>query len=183
MSTTELEETKEQRWIDFVQSISPEVTPESVRLIGEWRRIGHTFRQISEASVAESGLTEPQYMVLMSLFVHENIEGKTMLNPSEISKWRGTSRNTISSLIRDLEEEGLIVRQLDINDRRKFNIGLTSDGRAKVERHAHKQFRIVGGCFSNLTPEEQSTLRDLLAKLTTNLKNARLQLEQEDTGE
>jgi len=183
MSETDLDSEKEQRWIEFVQSVSPEVTPESVRLMGEWRRIGHTVRQISEASIAESGLTEAQYMVLMSLYIHENIEGKSVLNPSEISKWRGTSRNTISSLIRGLEEDGLIERHLDEQDRRKFNICLTDNGRAKVSRHAHKQFRIVGGCFSNLTPAEQRTLSDLLSKLTTNLKNARAQLKQEETGD
>jgi DNA-binding MarR family transcriptional regulator len=181
-TTDEIDPDKEQRWIDFVRSISPEVTPESVRLMGEWRRISHTLRQISEASIVESGLSEPQYMVLMSLFINEQIEGKTMLNPSQISKWRGTSRNTISSLIRDLESSGLIDRQLDVHDRRKFNIGLTDNGRAKVSQYAHRQFRIVGGCFSNLTQAEQTSLGDLLSKLTTNLKTARTQLEQEETG-
>lgn len=174
---------KEQRWIEFVQSVSPEVTPESVRLMGEWRRVGHTLKHISEASVAASGLTEPQYMVLMSLYIHENIDDKKMLNPSEISKWRGTSRNTISSLIRGLEDDGLIERHLDEQDRRKFNICLTDNGRDKVSQFAHRQFSIVGGCFSKLSQEEQNTLGDLLSKITTNLNNARTQLEQEQAGD
>jgi DNA-binding MarR family transcriptional regulator len=71
---------------------------------------------------------------------------------------------------------------LDVHDRRKFNIGLTDNGRAKVSQYAHRQFRIVGGCFSNLTQAEQTSLGDLLSKLTTNLKTARTQLEQEETG-
>jgi DNA-binding MarR family transcriptional regulator len=182
MSSAEINKEKEQRWIEFVRSISPEISPKAVRLMGEWRRIGYTLRQISEASVAESGLTEPQYMVLLSLYINEKIEGREMLNPSEISKWRGTSRNTISSLIRWLEDEGLISRQLDAHDRRKFNICLTEAGRVKVSQHAHKQFHIVGGCFNNLTQEEQSTLGDLLFKITANLNTARTQLEQEETG-
>ena len=172
---------KEKRWINFVQSISPEVSPESVQILGDWRRVGHSLKQISEASVAESGLTEPQFMVLMSLYIHENIEGKNMLNPSEISKWRGTSRNTISSLIRGLEDDGLIERHLDSQDRRKFNICLSENGRERVSHYAHRQFRIVAGCFHNLTPEEKDSLRQLLAKIKDNLQTARIQLETEGT--
>ncbi|MCP4359700.1 MAG: winged helix-turn-helix transcriptional regulator [Chloroflexi bacterium] len=168
---------KQQRWIDFVQSVSPDVTPQAVRLVGEWRRFGHALRHISEASIANSGLTEAQYLVLMSLYIHENIEDGRMLNPSEISKWRGTSRNTISSLIRGLENDGLIERHLDTQDRRKFNICLTDNGRTLVSQYAHKQFSIVGGCFSKLSNQDQTELTNLLIKLKQNLNEARTQLE------
>ncbi len=172
-----LDEEKRQRWIAFVQSIEPGISPQAVRLMGEWRRIGHALHQIGEASLADSGLTEAQYLVLMSLYIHEKIEGRAMLNPSEISKWRGTSRNTISSLIRGLEENGLIARHLDDHDRRKFNICLTESGRVTVSQYAHKQFRAVGGCFNRLSDAEQETLSDLLAKLNQNLEEARAHLE------
>jgi len=173
-----LDEERRQRWIAFVQSIEPDMTPQAVRLMGDWRRISHALHQVGEASLADSGLTEAQYLVLMSLYIHEHIEGRTMLNPSEISKWRGTSRNTISSLIRGLEEDGLIARHLDNEDRRKFNISLTADGRALVSQHAHKQFRTVGGCFNRLSETEQETLSTLLDKLSQNLEETRSQLEQ-----
>ncbi|HRQ37151.1 MAG TPA: HTH domain-containing protein [Chloroflexota bacterium] len=173
-----LDEEKKQRWIAFVQSIEPDMTPQAVRLMGEWRRISHALHQMGTASLSESGLTEAQYLVLMSLYMHEQIEGRAMLNPSEISKWRGTSRNTISSLIRGLEAEGLIERQLDDEDRRKFNICLTDDGRALVSQYAHKQFRTVGGCFNRLSDADQETLSELLAKLNQNLEETRSQLEQ-----
>ncbi|NJN54746.1 MAG: MarR family transcriptional regulator [Anaerolineae bacterium] len=175
------DEERRQRWIAFVQSIEPDMTPQSVRLMGEWRRISHSLHQIGDASLANSGLSEAQYLVLMSLYIHEQIEGRGMLNPSEISKWRGTSRNTISSLIRGLEDDGLIARHLDNEDRRKFNISLTTDGRAKVSQHAHKQFRAVGGCFNRLSEAEQETLSDLLGKLSLNLEETRSQLEQSTT--
>lgn len=173
----EIDIEKQQRWIQFVQSISPEITPQAIRLMGDWRRVSHAMHQVGEASLSNSGMTEAQYLVLMSLYIHEQIEGRAMLNPSEISKWRGTSRNSISSLIRDLESSGLIVRHLDNEDRRKFNISLTADGRAQVSQYAHKQFRTVGGCFNKLTAEEQQALADMLAKLTDNLDEARTQLE------
>jgi DNA-binding MarR family transcriptional regulator len=174
-------EDRKQRWVAFVQSIEPEISPQAVRLMGEWRRISHALNQIGEASLVESGLTEAQYLVLMSLYIHEQVDHKAMLNPSEISKWRGTSRNTISSLIRGLEEDGLIERHLDNEDRRKFNICLTANGRSKVSQYAHKQFSTVGGCFNQLSLEEQETLSQLLNKLSDTLMITRSHLEQTDT--
>jgi DNA-binding MarR family transcriptional regulator len=173
------DEEKKQRWVAFVQSIEPDMTPQAVLLMGQWRRISHALQQIGDASLVESGLTEAQYLVLMSLYMHEQIEGRAMLNPSEISKWRGTSRNTISSLIRGLEAEGLIERQLDDEDRRKFNICLTGNGRTLVSQYAHKQFRAVGGCFNRLSDADQEILSEILTKLSQNLEDTRTQLEQQ----
>lgn len=168
---------KQQRWIEFVQSISPGISPQAVRIMGQWRRVSHAVQQIGQASLADSGLTEAQYLVLMSLYIHEQIEGRSEMNPSEISKWRGTSRNTTSALIRGLEAAGYIQRRLDEQDRRKFNIALTAAGRDKVSQYAHMQFEIVGGCFNALSPAEQTQLGDLLAKLSHNLDEARQKLQ------
>lgn len=167
----------EQKWIAFLQSMDANIAPQAVRLMGDMRRISHSMHQIGTASIANSGLTEAQYLVLMSLYMGEEIDGRTELNPSEISKWRGTSRNTISSLIRGLEEDGLIERHLDMQDRRKFNISLTTDGRALISKYAHLQFRTVGSSFNKLTQKEQDTLSSLLNKLNQNLKEARSEVE------
>ncbi|HFQ93159.1 MAG TPA: MarR family transcriptional regulator [Anaerolineae bacterium] len=170
---------KQQRWIEFVQSISPDISPQAVRIMGQWRRVSHAVQQIGQASLADSGLTEAQYLALMSLYINEKIEGRSEMNPSEISKWRGTSRNTTSALIRRLEDAGYIERRLDEQDRRKFNIALTEAGRAKVSQYAHMQFEIVGGCFNALSDAEQSQLGDLLVKLSQNLEEARQQLQKQ----
>ena len=151
----------------------------------EWRRISHSLHHIGTASLADSGLTEAQYLVLMSLYMSEEIDGRPELSPSEISKWRGTSRNTISSLIRGLEDIGYLERHLDKKDRRKFKIMLTDEGRKKVSKYTKKQFSTVGSCFNKLTIEEQETFAALLNKLNDNLEEARAELEQQSatTGE
>ncbi|VAW30515.1 hypothetical protein MNBD_CHLOROFLEXI01-1092, partial [hydrothermal vent metagenome] len=95
------------------------------------------------------------------------------LNPSEISERQGTSRNTISALIRSLEGQGFIERHLDHNDRRKFNICLTPAGRKKVSDHASRHVDVVGKCFSTLTSEEQNQLSQLLAKLSQQINAAK----------
>jgi DNA-binding MarR family transcriptional regulator len=87
------------------------------------------------------------------------------LNPSEISAAQGTSRNTISSLIRSLEKDGYIERHLDSDDRRRFNIRLSEAGREIAFEHEHNHFQLIANLFSVLTPQEIETLSTLLQKL------------------
>ena len=80
-----------------------------------------------------------------------------------VSERQGTTRNTISGLIRNLEERGLVDRTLDQQDRRKFNIRLSEAGRQMVADHSRRYFQAVESCFNGLTSAEQETLSDLLA--------------------
>lgn len=169
---------KRQKWITFVQRLNPDIEPQAVRLMDEMRMVSHTIYQIGESSLQNTGLSFAKYRVLLGLLFSEEIEGRPELNPSEISARQGTSRNTISGLIRTLEDEGLVERRLDQNDRRKFNIRLSATGRELVQRHAHRHMSTIGGCFSSLTAEEQSTLSHLLKKLSLNINAAEKQLSQ-----
>ena len=119
---------KRDKWLRFSQELSPETNPEVIRLMGQLRMVSHSLYVSSEQNLSESGLSYAQYRILVSLLYNEMIEGNPTLNPSEISHMQGTSRNTVSALIRSLEEAALIVRELDADDRRKFNIRLTDAG-------------------------------------------------------
>ena len=83
----------------------------------------------------------------MHLFFAEQMGGRGELNPSEISSRQGVSRNTTSSLIRNLEDEGLSERRLDPDDRRRFNISLTEDGRSLVTEYARQHLATIGQQF------------------------------------
>ncbi|MCP4417879.1 MAG: MarR family transcriptional regulator [Chloroflexi bacterium] len=164
---------KRQKWMAFVQTISPTIDPHAVRLMDELRMVSRTLYQIGESSLTAAGLSYAQYRILLGLHFAQTMEDRSELNPSEISKRQGTSRNTISSLIRSLEDEGLVERHLDHNDRRKFNICLTPAGQQKVSDHASRHMDIVGTCFGSLSKEEQSKLGDLLAKLSKQISAAK----------
>lgn len=164
---------KRQKWMAFVQMLSPQIDPHAVRLMDELRMVSHTLYQIGESSLAAAGLSYAQYRILMGLYFAEKMEGRSELNPSEISDRQGTSRNTISSLIRSLEDEGLVERHLDKTDRRKFNICLTAAGRQMVSDHASRHMDVVGTCFGTLTAEEQDVLSELLAKLSQQISSAK----------
>jgi len=158
---------KRERWVNFVQSLNPDIDPQAAQLMDEFGVTSKIVHHVGQTSIDTAGLSLAQYRILMHLLFAEQIGGKECLNPSEISDRQGTSRNTISSLIRSLEEEAFIERSLDPNDRRKFNIKLTENGRSLVTNHARQHFQIIGQCFSTLTTDEQNTLSTLLQKINT----------------
>ncbi|MEW5987224.1 MAG: MarR family transcriptional regulator [Chloroflexota bacterium] len=156
---------KREQWLAFVQTLSPAADPRTIRLIGLLHRTGHALARVGETSLSAAGLSYAQYRLLMSLLFCEQFEGQAALNPSEISERQGISRNTASALISKLEAEGLIERELDQADRRKFIIRLTPAGRELVRDHASQHFHTIHQCFHVLTPEEQETMSQLLERL------------------
>jgi DNA-binding MarR family transcriptional regulator len=160
---------KRERWLAFIQKLSPDTDPQTVQLVGLMLRVAHTLHQVGESSLEAAGLSYAQYRLLLNLLFAEEAEGCDQLNPSEISDRQGISRNTVSALIRSLEEDGLIERHLDQADRRKFNISLTAGGRERVLQHARHHFHAVHDCFRTLDAAEQETMSHLLDKLFVSL--------------
>ena len=156
---------KRQKWMQFMQDFHAEIDPKTIRLMDELGFVSRSLFHMREQSVDEAGLSFAQYRVLMHLFFAEQMGDRSQLNPSEISDRQGVSRNTMSSFIRNLEEDGLIERDLDPDDRRRFNISLTDSGRALVSQHTRNHLKTIDSCFSTLTPEEQETFFQLLQKL------------------
>jgi DNA-binding MarR family transcriptional regulator len=153
------------KWREFVSSLNPEIDPDTVQLLDRYLVIFHGLLRVGEKSLAGSGLSFAKYRLLLVLMYSETMEGLSELNPSEISRRQGTSRNTISSLIRDLEDEDLVERHLDQKDKRRFNIRLTDGGRELVRRYAVNHFQAVASCFDGLGFEEREELGKLLTKL------------------
>ena len=155
-------------WLEFVQTRHPDIDPESIQLMDEMRQVCHLLRQMGENSLATAGLSYAKYRLLMDLMISEDYENKGGLNPSEISERQGTGRNTISALIRDLEDDGFIERTLDLQDRRKFNIRLTDAGREKVRQHSKNHLTTIANCFDILDQDEKNYLAGLMTRLRNN---------------
>jgi DNA-binding MarR family transcriptional regulator len=166
---------KRQKWMQFMQGFHPDIDPQSIRLMDELGFVSRSVYFMGEQSVEEAGLSFAQYRVLMHLFFAEQIGDRAELNPSEISDRQGVSRNTMSTFIRNLEEEGLVVRRLDPQDRRRFNISLTDNGRSIVSQHTRNHLETMDRCFRTLDVEEQQTLFNLLQKLGADVMAVRQQ--------
>ena len=156
---------RREKWMKFIHSLNPDIDPRAVRLMDNMFSVARLIHHLGESGLNEAGMSLAQYRILMHLFFAENMSERGELNPSEISERQGVSRNTVSSLIRNLEDEGLITRRLDQHDRRKFNISLTENGRSFVSQYAREHFGRIGQCFSSLTETEQEMLSHLLTKI------------------
>jgi MarR family transcriptional regulator, organic hydroperoxide resistance regulator len=160
------------KWRTFMQSFSAEADSRAHKLMEEMILVSRGLYQLGEQSLEAADISFAQYRILMSLLFAEQMDGRADgLNPSEISEWHGTSRNTISSLLRNLEEDEYVVRHLDENDRRKFNICLTEAGRELVRQHARTHLQATTSCFNALTAEEQELLSQLLHKIGMQISN------------
>jgi len=164
---------KQENWTRFWLSLNPDIDARAMSLMDELRLTSRAIYQVAEQSLDEAALSFAQYKVLMHLFFAEQMGERSDLNPSEISSRHGVTRNTMSSLIRSLEETGLLERRLDPDDRRRFKISLTEKGRSLVIDYARHHLTMVGSCFSALTIDEQETLSQLLRKVRAQVESVR----------
>lgn len=154
-----------ERWAAFIRSLTPQSDPRAARLMDDFHTVAHQIYQLNEAHLTSTGLSYAEFRILMNLMFCEWSGGCNGLNPSVISAHQGTSRNTISTLIRNLEAEGLVERHLDDADRRRFNIHLTDTGREKVRAHSVQFGQLINQLFGALSDTEVETLSGLLRAL------------------
>jgi DNA-binding MarR family transcriptional regulator len=153
------------RWRELAQLLNPDIDPTTLQIWEEFYRVAYTLRRIGEGSLAAAGLSHPQYRILLSLLRAEHFGDEGGLNPSEISRTLGVSRNAVSALVRSLEQAGLIARSLDPADRRRFDLTLTEAGRDLARRHARHHTATIGRCFESFDEGERGELARLLHKL------------------
>ncbi len=117
--------------------------------------------------LANEGLTQPQFQALKVIARHGPIPMKTISDELSV-----TAAN-VTGIVDRLESKGLIERTVRKEDRRATIIGLTSKGRAMQEGVGKKYASFVQKALQKFTPEEQETLRNLLAKLQEEMSSLR----------
>lgn len=117
----------------------------------------------------DEDLSRPRWALLLYLYMGEKTGNADGLTPTLLSTTRRVSRNTISSLIRGLENQGLVQRELDPKDLRHFLIRLTPAGRELIERTASDRIAQMNQLTKGLTSEETQDLRSLLIKLIASM--------------
>lgn len=145
-----------------------------------FRHIKATSHLISVISgqYRKDSLSSARTHLLVRLLVEQRKSGlvvaqdpakHTGVSPSELSQFLRVSRNTVSSLLNGLEEQGMIEREMHPTDRRQFVIRITPIGEAAVLQRAPEFAEFINSLFDVLTPEEQTALLGLLDKLIAGL--------------
>jgi MarR family 2-MHQ and catechol resistance regulon transcriptional repressor len=105
------------------------------------------------------GLTYSQFAVLEALYHLGS------LTQSEISQKVLKSVSNMTTVIDNLERDGLVRRERDANDRRVIHVHLTEAGSSKVEAVLPGHIAALVEEFSVLSATEQETLGKLCKKL------------------
>src|SRR4051812_20943026 len=141
--------------LEPIEGLDYEVEGIVNRIAGINRRI----KRVSEATLAEFDLTHPEWRVLGTL------RNSGPRKAGVLARYLELSTGAMTSRLDGLEEQGLVRRVADPDDRRSVIVELTDEGRAKYEQTVSLQGRKEAFFASALTAAEQKRLNALLRKL------------------
>lgn len=135
-------------------------------------RILANFYSAAIAQKAGSGdLSGPRMGILLRLMIADESGSSSGISPTQLSHFQHVKKNTISSLLRGLEESGLIERLPDPQDRRAFLIHITQKGKLLVKTVGPERLKMMNDLASDLTNEEKKQLISLLDKLRRSMRD------------
>jgi DNA-binding MarR family transcriptional regulator len=153
------------RMHQYVKEISQTDDVIGFEISSSIRMLANMFDSMLNLKDNDKGISGPRMGILMRLMMDEKLDFNEPLTPTGLSRFQNVSKNTISSLIRGLEEQGLVTREIDQNDKRIFRLRITEQGRALVSSEAPQKAVFLNSLIEDLTTDEKEQLRTLLAKL------------------
>ena len=124
--------------------------------------INKRIKRGMDATLAEHGLTHPDWQVLTTLRLWRSDHRSS---PGELASDLELSSGAMTSRLDRLEDAGLVRRLRDPDDRRGVVVELTEDGKRAWDEAASVQGRREAFFASALTKPEQQQLNVLLRKL------------------
>lgn len=132
-----------------------------------YRRPGFMIRRMHQISVSvfleETGklrVTNRQWGILFLLTHRPGIDQTTVAN------LLGLDRSTTAMVVKNLEDDGLVVRSMDVRDRRRHRLQLTRSGKSLLSQLAAPARRAQARMLSVFTPRERALFLQLLDKFT-----------------
>ena len=122
--------------------------------------LGHVaMRRLRDAHLALS--ITPRQFVLLGL-LHEH--GPTA--QTELGTMLGTDPSILVTMLNPLEDDRLVSRRRDPQDRRRHLVTLTAAGERKLTRAAQAQREAEDGLFAAFDDDQREQLRTLLVELS-----------------
>ena len=87
------------------------------------------------------------------------------INVGELALDMNASKPNVSRALKNLEQDGMIVRRTAPNDRRNILLKLTEAGRAFYKENTEKLFSFVYAAFCRLSDEDLSKCIDITKKI------------------
>ena len=138
----------------------PSGTPIGLQLAHSAKHVGRAFND----ALAEVGGSMPTWFILT------NLKGEEWRTQHELARALHIEGPTLTRHIDGLEEEGLVVRRRDTNDRRAVSVELTDAGRAKHTEMLRAVQAFNQRLLAGFSAEDLDVLQALLGKLEQNAR-------------
>ena len=138
----------------------PAGTPIGLQLAHSAKHVGRAFND----ALAEVGGSMPTWFILT------NLKGEEWRTQHELARALHIEGPTLTRHIDGLEEEGLVVRRRDTNDRRAVSVELTDAGRAKHAEMLRAVQAFNQRLLAGFSADELDELQALLGKLEQNAR-------------
>ncbi len=138
---------------------------ESLEMVNLMRMTVHFIDASLSQSPQLADLSGPRMGILMRLLAEEQRGNHQGIRPTRLSHYQNVKKNTVSSLLNGLEEQGLVERTIDSEDKRGFNIRITPAGRERIITSMPERVRLINGLTAVLTSTEKQHMITLLEKL------------------
>ena len=98
------------------------------------------------------------------------LRAKDGIEPSMISDSLFMPRQTMTSLLDQLEKNGLILRERSLTDRRRINLALTEKGKETIVGILKELAVHENGIINNISREKMAVFNEIYAEMVTGLK-------------
>jgi DNA-binding MarR family transcriptional regulator len=146
----------EMKTVTKTQTLPPELVASSLFLL---KRLGFLARSRSVEEYERLGLN-PYHHAILSL-----LEGSAPETQAEIADALGYDRGTLVGLLDELEEQSLIERKRDPDDRRRQLVRMTADGKRTLAKVRALSKRLEDEFLAPLDAEQREQLHSLLLVL------------------
>lgn len=124
----------------------------------------HRLRRLDFSKMTPSAL-KPSEVRLMFTIMHGMEMEERGVTVSELSSMMAVASPTVTPLVRSLEEQGLVLRYNDKEDRRAVRVKLTEQGLEQVREFAKKRSAQIQGLVEYLGEEKSGQLIELLEQV------------------
>lgn len=123
------------------------------------RRASSVFANDFSRALAGTGMRQVLFGVLSI------IDANPGINQGSVGNALGIQRANMVSLVNELVERGLVLREVAPEDRRAFSLSLTADGKAMVADCLKRIRQHEAALLSDLSTPERQTLIALLTRI------------------
>ena len=132
-----------------------------IRMLGVTRQVENQLREFLRV---DHDTTLPRFDVMAAL--HRWRDGLTM---TELSRTLLISNGNATTVVNRLVKDGLVMRILSEEDRRRITVKLTPKGLATFESVAAEHREMVDDLFGDLDQADLDAMRDVLRRLRDSL--------------